>query len=282
MIALPSGSQELHGSNALNREVVATLQKVMLETEDTTTMLCAMVEGISDVDAYDEYARTNGSIFAPWASEFLVLSRAYTKDMARFRVLASVQSCLGGPASRPIDRMPVILCRGKGLLRWLLSEAYLGEGGNVFRRHSASAHTQVYALVGVAGTSCCNAVADDILQNATSEGASAAAYVIFERWADRAVDVENGITNLMGIHGGQRLVHASSLGAQFADSTLVTEWSPALHVVEGASASAFSLWRLPNWAEVDALATSEAFQAEINKAFQGRIVAFGFGNAASS
>merc|ERR1712205_127960 len=107
------------------------------------------VEGIHDRATYDTYAKTNGDIFKPWMSEFAVLARAYTNDMARFQVLHRLpMEHDADSAMGCVDRMPVLACRGKGILNWLLSDEYLGTSGNLHTRHASAFHGQLYVLVG--------------------------------------------------------------------------------------------------------------------------------------
>merc|ERR1719282_2308858 len=104
----------------------------------------------------------NSGMFKPWLSEFVILSRAYTKDMAHFCVLHATPRVEGDHAPINVDRLPVLMCCGKGLLHWLLSDAYLGENGNAYTRHAASSHAQVYVLVGNRTPSLVDALATDI------------------------------------------------------------------------------------------------------------------------
>lgn len=255
-------------SNVLRSDAVDGLRRVLEEDEEAETALFAIVEGIHDTERYDAYVKGNSAIFKPWASEFVVLARAYTKEMSRFCVLLNGLPSSGGPGSSGVDRMPSIICRGHGVLRWLLSDDYIGEGGNASQRHAASSHTQVYVLTGRRGAACAELAAREAASGSCG-------FVLTERWV-RAAEGDPLAAALLAA-GGRRLVAA---GIE-SEAAREDEWSPQLHVVEGAVPAVVELWHFPSWDAVEACEASSAFQELASQPAPARVIAFGFGTASS-
>lgn len=256
-------------SNVVHSDAVNGLRRVLEEDEEVETALFAIVEGIHDTARYDAYVKGNSAIFRPWASEFVVLARAYTREMSRFRLLLNGLPGSGGPGSSSIDRMPMIICRGRGVLRWLLSDEYLGEGGNASQRHAASPHTQVYGLAGRGGAACAELAAAEA-------AASSCAFLLAERWERAAVG--DALQAALLAAGGRRLLAAGDV--EDADSE--AQWAPQLHVVEGAAPAAVELWHFVSWEALEACEASPAFQQLATEPPPARAIAFGFGTTASS
>merc|ERR1712078_904429 len=118
--------------------------------------------------------------------------------------------------------MPVLLCRDKGVLNWLLSDAYCGREGNMVKRHAASARSQLYVLVGSRASDLINSLSKDI-------EVGNAAFVLLENWGNAGSSTE-GLHALLNSHGGTRVVH-SEPGR--AEESVHGTWSPKLYVLEG-------------------------------------------------
>jgi len=261
-------------TNTLNLSAVEELRRTLTTSDECAVLVCGLVEEIGDTETYDAYVRTNSEIFKPWASEFSVLSRAYTKDMSHFVVHWVSPLCSGFPG-KTVDRMPIVFSRGKGALHWLLSDAYIGKAGNITKRHASSSHAQLYLATGPISTSSpMEATAADV----------DCSYMIFELWEGNQRFIDE-LGTVISSHGGQCIVCADGrqeAGQETAESLEQNEntWTPELNVMEGAHAgkTLLALWRLGDWSATESCAASAAF-AEVVKLLEaedclGRIIAF--------
>jgi len=244
-----------------------------------------IVEGIHDMSTYDVYVKRNSGILKPWLSEFSVLCRAYTRDMARFTVLHNAPPTPDvGPGQLSVDRMPVLMSCGKEVLKWLLSDTYIGNDGNAFTRHAASSHAQAYVFVGPHTPELVKGVGRDV-------AAGGPAFILIENWAGTK-NLNVSLGGALRAHGATPLVQAEAPAHTSADvmqgpNTHSNEdapqrgiagpgcWTPELYVLEGVFAATVEVWRLPDWAVVEVLRADAKFaEAACNMAC-ARIIAFG-------
>eukprot|EP01062_Namystynia_karyoxenos_P054538 TRINITY_DN44960_c0_g1_i1.p1 TRINITY_DN44960_c0_g1~~TRINITY_DN44960_c0_g1_i1.p1 ORF type:complete len:306 (+),score=79.98 TRINITY_DN44960_c0_g1_i1:68-919(+) len=233
------------GSHTLDLAAVEKLRGAAAGA--SASMLWAAVEDIHDETLYEEYVQTNSRIFAPFASKFRVLARAYTRDL-RFRQLAA-------PAGRsPVARMPLVLSSGDAVLRWLLAEEYLDpSSGNVHRRHRSSRHTQLYALVSSAPEGA--AAAEAAAEAGTAMLAQGGVLLLAEYYGEAALDWRGKIDSACRDHQGRLLVQTGAPAVSGGG-----EWRAELHQLEGEPAAAVEIWALPDWGAAERLGEAQAIR----------------------
>jgi len=234
------------GTHQLRLGAVSALRRAQQDPRTQSVLLLCLVEDIHDRDKYAAYVSANNTIMKPYVGDFAIVARSFTEEMDNFRTLA----CTLSVGAAPVARMPFVLCKGIGLLGWLLSDEYLET--NLDQRHASSGHTNVYVVT---------SASDDILG-----GGSVDALRTEMRSAPLALVVLEAFRR----GGGTAPLHAA-LVAQGGVLLLECESESGggaareLRVFEGDDTEALELWRLPSFAAIEACAASDVWARAVEE-----------------